>query len=77
MNSGTSATYVGIIHHIIVQQCEIMEYFDAESLLHGIVDVFAAQSSVDSQQKHRAQAFAAAFQSVAHRLEKAWCRRGT
>ena len=35
MNSGLSSTHVGIIHHVVMQQCEIVEHLNTQSSING------------------------------------------
>ncbi len=69
MHCGASAPHVGSVHHIVVQQGEVVVHLYAHGCGAGFFDV-PPKSLAYSQQQHGAQAFAATVQGVFHRTVK-------
>lgn len=69
MNRRSAATHIGTIHHIVMQQSEVMKHFQSYRLVDS--DTFVGTKRLGGgKHEHGAYAFSPAVQCIGYRLIK-------
>lgn len=75
VDCGFAVTFGSFVHDVIVEQCEIMVYFEANGRSESRLDIVAEEIG-RHQDETGAHAFAAAGEHVLDRIEKVGCQVG-
>ncbi len=67
MYGGASASHIGFVHHVIMQQCEVVKHLNCYRLVYG-GHRFFTHSLACGKGKHRTESFASAVESVSYRV---------